>query len=174
MVLLGLFLAGAAVLLLQDNARSKAKSQAQQEAVIAQRAQESAAQREREALQAKERERQQQEQDLLKKSYAQFDDVLARFEDAGRIAASTSRIALAQPVASLQALHRDAVQLTAPPCLATGKVDLVAAMAETIEGYLVFMQNPAKLGDVLSQSHFESAGKSLARYREARAACPAA
>lgn len=111
--------------------------------------------------------------DLLAQAVNRFDDVVVPFNDASRIAGGTGRIALAQPVATVQTLHREAAQLAAPPCFATGRDDLADAMKETVEAYLVFMQNRDKLGDILAAAHFDRATKSMERYRSARAACPA-
>lgn len=144
-----------------------------QEAERAQREREAAAQREREALQAQAQKAEQEKRDLLAQSLKQFDDVVVRFYDASRVAGSTSRIALAQPVAAMQALHRETEQLNVPPCLATGRDDLIEAMKATVDAYIAFMQNRDKLGDVLAAAHFEKAEKSTERYRSARAACPA-
>ena len=41
---------------------------------------------------------------------------------------------------------------------------------ETVEAYLVFMQNRDKLGDILAAAHFDRATKSMERYRSARSA----
>ena len=164
----------------KERSRSAAKAEQQrielaqrQEIDRAQRERDVAAQREREALQEQQTKAQQEKRDLLAQALKQFDDIVVRFEDAGRVAGGTSRIALAQPVAALQALHREAAQLTTPPCLATGRDDLTDAMKEMVDAYIAFMQNRDKLGAILAAAHFEKSEKSMERYRAARAACPA-
>lgn len=164
----------------KERERSAAKAERQrlelvqrQEAERAQREREAALQREREALQAQAHKAEQEKRDLLASSLKQFDDVALRFDDASRIASSTGRISLAQPVSVLQSIHREAAQLSEPPCLAVGKGELVDGMKETVDAYIAFMQNRDKIGDILAAAHFEKAQKSLDRYRAARAACPA-
>ncbi|MCK6414724.1 MAG: hypothetical protein L6Q63_04075 [Giesbergeria sp.] len=157
--------------------RSRAAAKAEQQRIELVQRQEAeraaAAQREREALQEQAKKAEQAKSDLLAQALKQFDDVVVRFNDASRVAGGTGRIALAQPVATMQALHREAAQLAAPPCLATGRDDLADAMKETVEAYLVFMQNRDKLGEILAAAHFERGAKSMERYRSARTACPA-
>jgi len=108
----------------------------------------------------------------LAQSLKQYDVLVTRFYDAMHIAGGTGRIALAQPVATLQALHREAGQLNTPPCLATGRGDLLDSMKATVDAYIVFMENRSDLGKLLAEAHFTQAAKSIERYREARAACP--
>lgn len=109
------------------------------------RLREEAAQREREELEKTAQKNQQSQKDsLLAQALGRFDDVMARWNDADRVAGSSARIALAQPVSALQALQREASQLNAPPCLAIGKDELKKAMRESVDGYIAFMQNTAK------------------------------
>lgn len=157
--------------------RAKAERQRQelvqkQQTEQAERERETAAQREREALKAQAANAQKEQQDQYAQALKKFDDVLVRFDDASRVAGSTGRIALAQPVATMQALHREATQLPSPPCLATGRDDLIDAMKETVDAYIAFMQNRDKIGEILAAAHFEKAEIGTKRYRLARAACP--
>lgn len=164
------------LLVYKERSRTAAKVE-RQRIELAQRAEAErvaeVAQREREALLEQEKKAAQEKSDVLIRSLKGFDDLVVRFYDASRVAGGTGRIALAQPVATMQALHREVLQLATPPCLAVGRDDLADAMKETVEAYLVFMQNRDKLGDVLAAPHFENATKSIERYRTARAACPA-
>lgn len=164
----------------KERSRAAAKAEQQrielvqrQEAERLQREKDVAAQREREALQEQAQRAEQEKRDLFVQSLKRFDDVVVRFYDATRVAGSTSRIALAQPVATMQALHREATQLAVPPCLAIGRDDLIEAMTAHVDAYIAFMQNRDKLGGILAAAHFEKAEKSIERYRSARAACPA-
>lgn len=170
----------AALIFAKERSRAAAKAEQQrielvqrQEAERVQREKDAAAQREREALEAQEKKAAQEKSDLLAASLKKYDDVVVRFYDASRVAGGTGRIALAQPVATMQALHREAAQLVVPPCLSTGRDDLVDAMKETVDAYIAFMQNRDKLGDFLAAGHFGKAEKSIERYRSARSACPA-
>lgn len=167
----------AAVLIFwKESGRAAAKAERQrielvqrQEAESAERAREAAAQRERVALEEANRKAQQDERDVLIQALRRFDDVATR---ANKVASSAARIALAQPVGVLQTLHREATQLQAPPCLALGKDDLVVAMRETVDGYIAFMRNTAKLGNEYAQIHFAAAAPRFVKYKEVRATCP--
>ena len=112
--------------------------------------------------------------DALLSTLRAVDDVYAKWQDALKVADSTGRMALAAPVAALQALRREAEALTVPPCLDAGKLALVSGMTDAVDGYLVFMQNPAKLGEALGIAKFEEAAPKLAVFKAARADCPTA
>lgn len=177
--LVGVVVVIAVLIFFNERSRATAKAERQrieavqrQEAENAEKARVAAAQRERQALEEQAQKAEQAQRDVLVQALKKFDDVVVRFYDASRIAGSTSRIALAQPVATMQALHREASQIPAPPCLALGRDDLMAAMKEMVDGYIVFMQNPAKMGDELAGLHFKAAEPSIAKYRESRVACP--
>lgn len=168
---------GAVVLKERSRAAAKAERQRvelaqKQEEQRLQREREAAAQREREALQEQERKAAQEQRDLLAQTLKRYDALVQRFYDASRVAGGTGRIALAQPVASMQALHREAMELPTLPCMATGRGDLIDSMQQTVEAYIVFMQNKGDLAQALADIHFKSAAKSIERYRTARAACP--
>lgn len=172
---------GIVLVVMKERSHAAARAEAQRAEQLALRqakeeeiAREAAAERERQALQEQERQRQQATQDVLQRAYAQFDDMVSRFEDAKRVAGTTSRIALAQPVGALQALNREARQLTAPPCLQLGKDHMLTAMEQTVEGFLVFMRNEHRLGDTLAQVNFMAASEAWEKYRAARASCPSA
>ena len=111
-------------------------------------------------------------QDALQVSLRAVDDLLARWGDAMQIASSTSRVALATPVGVLQSIKREAEQLTVPPCLDSGKAELVKSMEASVEGYLVFMRNEAQLGNELAKVYFDQAGASMDTFKNARLACP--
>lgn len=177
LIVLAVVVALMAVLIFtKERSRAAAKAEQQRIEVEAEktlREQEAKAQRERAALEDQARKAQQEQRDAYAQALKRFDDVVIRFNDANKVAGSTSRIALAQPVATMQAVHREASQLPAPPCLALGKEDLVSGMKDMVDGFLIFMQNPAKLGEELAQIHFKAADPKIVRYRDLRAACPA-
>jgi hypothetical protein len=160
--------------------RSRAAARAEQQRVeLAQKAEQQRLEQEREQAEAREREERaaqekraaDERRDQLRQALAKFDDAVVRFYDASRVASGTSRIALAQPVATMQSVHREVGQLQVPPCLATGRDDLLDGMKSMVEAYLVFMQNPAKIGNELAQIHFDKAEKGISRYKLARDAC---
>jgi hypothetical protein len=72
---------------------------------------------------------------------AKIKSTLVLFQDAAALASSTSRVALAVPVASLQQIKRDLTVLVVPKCMENGKKNMVLAMEYHIEAFLKFMQN---------------------------------
>lgn len=136
------------------------------------KAQDERLQAERKEVEARAAQEKQRQRDALSASLKAVDDVLVRWDDAVKVAGTTSRIALSQPVAALQGLRRDAEQLTVPPCLDEGKVQLVQAMDKAVEGFLVFMRNELKLGDTLARVEFDTSATHMAAFKAARAACP--
>lgn len=70
---------------------------------------------------------------------AQLLSIYRRWIDAERLAMSTSRIALASPAASMQALLREAEALTTPPCLNTARQSLVELLSKSSDAILKFM-----------------------------------
>lgn len=155
------------------NLEQQQQEDAQRQAKAKQSADEQKAKREREALEEQANKAKKGQTDPLAQALKQFDDLDTRFTDARKVAGSTSRIALSQPVAALQALQREAANLQAPPCLDQGKTSLVQAIKETVDGYLIFMQNPVNMGADLAQVHLRSADEMLEIYRKARTDCPA-
>ncbi len=164
----------------KDRERARAESA---RAVAAQRAEVERVAKERKELeerQARERkaveDRQAQEKeqkDALASSLKDVDSMVRRWDDAVKLAGTTGRINLSGPVSTLQAVKRDAEQLVVPPCLDTGKAELVKSMSQTIEGFLVFMRNELKLGETLAQIHFDEAKTAMSAFQRARASCPA-
>lgn len=67
------------------------------------------------------------------------DDIIARWDDANVIAASTSRISLNGPVSELQAIVREARNLETPDCAVDVRDSLVDAMADKVDIYIKFM-----------------------------------
>lgn len=174
-VLIALVLAMGIAIFVKERSRS-AERDAKQSGLISQRAEEEAkakrAEEERQALEKQAALAAAKRPDPLATSLKSVDDTYARWQDARNVAGSTSRMALSGPLATLQAIRRDAKELTVPPCLERGKTELISGMDFTIDGILVFMQNPAKLGDVLAQEKFESASKHYEAFQMDRAMCP--
>ena len=88
---------------------------------------------------------------------AQLQAVARRWDDASRLAGSTSRIALAAPVAELQSIKRDADATGVPTCVVASKNELVASMNSVIDAYLTFMSDSD--ADFEVQSHFRKAAE---------------
>lgn len=81
-----------------------------------------------------------------------FNEIFSEWEDAEKVAASTGRIALAQPVAKLQEIKRRLAAETYVGCMETTRILYVAAMNSQIEAYLDFMRG--KEGEAAAQIKF--------------------
>lgn len=123
---------------------------------------------EREAL-AK-RQEEEKRKDEFEKSIASLKGIRARWQDAERLAQSTSRIALAQPVASLQQIKRETEGIVAPPCLNAAKGHLVRGMKWTIEGFIQFMTDK-KFSEFTTPPYFEAARKEFSEYESSKDSC---
>ncbi|HEY0954012.1 MAG TPA: hypothetical protein VGE36_04595 [Roseateles sp.] len=66
-------------------------------------------------------------------------DLYRRWADADRLARTTGRIALAGPVASLQALQREAEAVAVPECLFPAHRALTTLITRSTESVLLFM-----------------------------------
>lgn len=158
------------------NERGKsAERSARQQEIAAQRAEESTQAKRIEAERAaleKQAAQAAKPADPLATSLKSADDLYLRWQDARQVATSSSRMALSGPITTLQSVRRDAKDLTVPPCLNRGKEELLAGMDLTIDGVLVFMQNPAKMGDILAQEKFLDADKHFQNYQADRSMCP--
>ena len=65
-------------------------------------------------------------------------DLYRRWADAERLAMATSRVSLATPAASMQALQREAEQLQTPECLAASRKALVELITKSSNAVLQF------------------------------------
>lgn len=81
-----------------------------------------------------------------------FNEIFSEWEDAEKVAASTGRIALAQPVAKLQEIKRRLAAESYVGCMETTRILYVAAMNSQIEAYLDFMRG--KEGEAAAQIKF--------------------
>lgn len=126
---------------------------------------------ERKALEERQRAEAQEKLDALVTSKKSIEAVLNRWDDAFKVAANTGRGALSGPVGELQKIHRDAEQLIVPPCLDEGKVHLLASMDNTVEGFLTFMRNELKMGDILSEAKFAAAKDHMHQFQVHQSAC---
>lgn len=149
-----------------------ARVAAQQQQEVAQKqAEQQRRETERQQLEKRIAEEQQQ-RDALTAVNKTLDDLIGRWNDAVKVAGTTGRIALSGPVATLQNLRREADLLTVSPCMDHAKGLLVQNMSSTIEGFLAFMRNELKIGDRLSQIHFDEAETHMAAFKIARTNCP--
>lgn len=110
--------------------------------------------------------------DVLTSSLKAVDDVMVRWTDAVKVAHSTSRGSLSGPLLQLQAIRREAKDLTVPPCLTSGRGELIQGMDLTIKGLLDFMGNTGALANALAQTSIEAAAPHFERYRADRSMCP--
>lgn len=131
-----------------------------------------AAQEQRERAEAERKEREERvarEKAALK----DLDALVARWNDANKVAGATGRIALSGPVSTMQAIKQEADKIEAPACLDSGDVALRKSMDATVQGYLVFMKNELSMGSTLAQPSFEEAAKHMRSYQDSRDGCPA-
>lgn len=175
-VLLALVLVMAATIFGMESRKSDQRKEAARQAQMERDARDKAArdnqrraQTEREAL---EKAAAAKTPDVLSSSLKAVDDVMARWTDAVKVADSTSRGSLSGPLLQLQAVRREARDLTVPPCLTTGQAELVKGMDLTIQGFLDFMGNKGDLASKLAQISLEAAAPHFERYRADRSMCP--
>lgn len=83
----------------------------------------------------------------------QLSAIADRYRDAARLAINTPRIALAQPIAAIQQLAREARTVRTSPCTAPVKQSLVTAIESTVEALLASMAQ----GDTAAPSSRASA-----------------
>lgn len=74
-------------------------------------------------------------------SMRELASVADRYRDAARLAISTPRIALAQPIAAIQQLAREAKTVATSPCTAPVKQSLVIAIESTVDALLASMSH---------------------------------
>lgn len=109
---------------------------------------------------------------LLDKATKDLERLHGRWKDASMLASSTSRIALATPVASLQSIRREVVEMVVPECLDGPKAALLQGMEKEIEAYMNFMQD-ANIGKLLAQNLFTEARDAFEKYAfRMKDACP--
>lgn len=108
--------------------------------------------------------------DDFEKAAASIDSVYAKWLDAEKLAQSTARIALAQPVAALQQIKRDAEGMIVPPCLDAAKAHLVSGMNWTIDGFVQFMTDK-KFAEFTAPPFFSSAKSEFEKFLSAKKAC---
>lgn len=95
------------------------------------------------------------------------DNLLARWQDARDIANATPRLTLAGPLADLQAIRRELVDLDVPPCVEAVTAPLAAYMDHGIQAALLFM---AQESDEDVAAEIELASAQFDIYEEERVA----
>ncbi len=80
--------------------------------------------------------KEQAQKDALASSLKAMDTLVARWDDAVKVASTTGRIALSGPVATLQAIRRETEGVTVPPLPDAGKAGLLRSMSSTEKGFL--------------------------------------
>lgn len=95
------------------------------------------------------------------------DNLLARWRDARDIANATPRLTLAGPLADLQAIRRELVDLDVPPCVEAVTAPLAAYMDHGIQAALLFM---AQESDEDVAAEIELASAQFDIYEEERVA----
>lgn len=100
-----------------------------------------------------------QAKEYIKEAEELFDD----WDDANRLAGTTSRIALSPVIARLQEIRREASNLQVPECAEKVNDVLLDYMDKTIDGYIAFMskEDDDKVNDI-----FDEAGLLLDRFME--------
>jgi hypothetical protein len=108
---------------------------------------------------------------VLEISIKSATDIYAKWKDGIEVAQRTSRVGLATPVATLQALRREAENLIVPDCLKTGKANLLEAMKLEIDGFLAFMGDTT-MGKYVAQANSDAAAKLLVGFEADISMCP--
>jgi len=149
--------------------KTAAKAEAARIEEVAKKAEEAKAQSEIKALQ------QQIDaakiKNVLEISIKSTTDLYAKWKDGIEVAQRTSRVGLATPVATLQALRREAEGLIVPDCLKNGKANLLEAMKLEIDGFLAFMGDTT-MGKYVAQANSEAAAKLLVGFEADISMCP--
>ena len=82
------------------------------------------------------------------KLYSDLDNLAQRWTDAVTLADSTPRMSLPERVAELQKIKQEAENLKVNECLNNPKNSLILSMDATVNGFLVFLHNQNKQGDL--------------------------
>lgn len=105
------------------------------------------------------------DQKAYAESLEKLQAVNQRFDDALKIAQSTARIALSQPVTQLQQISREAAGISVHACLAEAKTAAVGRMNAAVDVFLAFMQQKDR------DEHMKRAEKYLWDYMAALKVC---
>lgn len=105
------------------------------------------------------------------KSAALLQSARSKWLDAVSVAGATSRVALNGPVLHLQAVRRETEALLLPECLSHARKLLLEGMQLQIDGFLAFMANDFKLGEVFARAKFEESKKLMQESHEASERC---
>lgn len=107
----------------------------------------------------------------LDAAMAQLNEQAKLWDDANRVAAATSRIALPTQINNMQGIKRNVESLTLPACLRDTQQNLAGAMDAAIQGYLAFMANTNGNGESAAATEFERAKELMNRFKSIKAQC---
>ena len=71
--------------------------------------------------------------------WAKWDALLGKWEDSVTLAGQTPRMAVADRIAALQEIRREAVAFEVPGCADGAKIHLIKHMTGVIDGFLLFL-----------------------------------
>lgn len=97
------------------------------------------------------------------KDKAKLDNIRVRWNDAMKVALSTSRIQLNPAIQDLQSIKLDVLNMNVEPCLEAPKARLAKAMGIFIDGLLEFKSN-TNIGVFLFEDYAEKANKDMEAY----------
>lgn len=115
----------------------------------------------------------QAEKAAFERDFRSLQIIARRWVDALAVAHATSRINLNGPVATLQAIKREAATVQPSGCIKEAVPHLVQHMEMTIEGFIDFMENKYGGGKIISAISFDSADKAMTAYSAAIQECTA-
>lgn len=107
----------------------------------------------------------------LDDAMAQLNEQAKLWDDANRVAAATSRIALPTQINHMQAIKRNVEALTLPACMRDNQNNLSNAMDAAIQGYLAFMANTNGGGEAAAAVEFERAKDHMRKFQTVKAKC---
>jgi hypothetical protein len=99
-----------------------------------------------------------------KQYISELQSLIIEWDDANKIASSTSRIALSGPVSELQSIKHQISNLDHPECAADVHNTAITYMEATINGYLSFM---ADENENTTKSYFNLANDNLDEFSQA-------
>lgn len=96
------------------------------------------------------------------RSTQKLDDLYSRWIDVNNLAASTSRIALSGPIATMQSIRQETENTKVPGCLVDSRDFLALAMDWSIKGYLAFAGQET---DATITRYFSNSTSDFSAYR---------
>lgn len=103
-------------------------------------------------------------------AFAELQRSTDRWADVYRVALASPRVGLGSHVTTLQDIRRELAAAVVPPCAESGKTGAAAAMADTIDLFLLFLAD-AKLGRQVFESGSAAAEEKLKSALESIRSC---